>query len=91
MLSSQRSAAPMGRAYRGAFASRRYVPWPLVRGGLCGCEQTGQHLPWHDKARTLRAGRAGLMLQEIPYRFLLNLSNFILRILDAGTASFLSL
>lgn len=51
--------------------------WPMGRGGLCGCERTGQDLPWHDKARTLRAGRAGLMLQEIPYRFLLNLSKFV--------------
>jgi hypothetical protein len=24
---------------------------PLERGGLCGCERTGQDLPWHDKAR----------------------------------------
>lgn len=65
--------------------------WPMGRGGLCGCERTGQHLPWHDKARTLRAGRAGPMLQEIPYRFLLNLSNHLQEFFGAGSAGTLVL
>jgi len=64
------------RAQRGSLDAPSLYAAPysrFERSGLYGCERQVRTCPRHDKARSFRTGRTGIMLAETPYHFLLNL------------------